>query len=128
MPSLLPTPHLHFVYYLPPNEPKWRNSLVFTAGSFEMGKALQWQKQVAVLLPITINNSRRGHWDKRIKHLSREPQLVKYNGHPQLPPLLTYVNALKTLPKDSAIAALSCSSSECFRKDVYGQASAQQTQ
>jgi hypothetical protein len=39
---------------------------VFLAGSIEIGAAVQWQKQLALLLlllPITVNNPQRGKWD-----------------------------------------------------------------
>lgn len=66
LPSPLPTPHPQFVHCMPPNEPIYRDYSVFLAGSIEMGKAVQWQKQMAIelsTLPITVNNPRRGHWD-----------------------------------------------------------------
>jgi hypothetical protein len=66
LPSPLPTPHPQFVHCMPPYDPIYRDYSVFLAGSIEMGKAIQWQQQMAVelsTLPITVNNPRRGHWD-----------------------------------------------------------------
>lgn len=66
LPSPLPTPHPEFVHCMPPEPPTYRKFSVFTAGSIEMGKAVQWQKRMALELspyPITVNNPRRGHWD-----------------------------------------------------------------
>ncbi|KAL6706853.1 hypothetical protein ACN47E_004996 [Coniothyrium glycines] len=66
MPSPLPTAHRDFVHCMPPEAPTYRKFSVFTAGSIEMGKAVQWQKRMALELspyPITVNNPRRGHWD-----------------------------------------------------------------
>jgi hypothetical protein len=66
LPSPLPKAHRDFVHCKPPDAPIYRKFSVFTAGSIEMGKAVQWQKQMALLLsplPITVNNPRRGHWD-----------------------------------------------------------------
>jgi hypothetical protein len=66
LPEPLPTAHPQFVHCKPPNNPTYRDYSVFLAGSIEMGKAIQWQKQMAdelSTLPITVNNPRRGHWD-----------------------------------------------------------------
>lgn len=66
LPSPLPKAHPEFVHCMPPNAPDYRKYSVFTAGSIEMGKAVQWQKQMVTRLshlPITVNNPRRGHWD-----------------------------------------------------------------
>lgn len=66
LPSPRPTPHPQFVHCTPPEAPIYRDYSVFLAGSIEMGKAIQWQQQMAVelsTLPITVNNPRRGHWD-----------------------------------------------------------------
>jgi hypothetical protein len=66
LPKPLPTAHPQFVHCVPPNDPTYRDYSVFLAGSIEMGKAIQWQKQMATelsTLPITVNNPRRGHWD-----------------------------------------------------------------
>lgn len=66
LPSPLPSPHPQFVHCMPPEAPTYRSYSVFLAGSIEMGKAVQWQKQMATCLstlPITVNNPRRGHWD-----------------------------------------------------------------
>ncbi|KAF1943636.1 hypothetical protein EJ02DRAFT_453112 [Clathrospora elynae] len=66
LPSPLPKPHREFVHCMPPEPPTYRKFSVFTAGSIEMGKAVQWQKQMVTMLsplPITVNNPRRGQWD-----------------------------------------------------------------
>lgn len=67
-PAPIPAPKAHadFVHCMPPMAPNYRKFSVFTAGSIEMGKAVQWQKLMATMLshlPITVNNPRRGHWD-----------------------------------------------------------------
>ncbi|KAI8935897.1 hypothetical protein NX059_012565 [Plenodomus lindquistii] len=69
LPSPLPKPHREFVHCKPPEAPTYRKFSVFTAGSIEMGKAVQWQSQMATmlsLLPITVNNPRRGHWNPNV--------------------------------------------------------------
>lgn len=69
LPSPLPKPHRDFVHCKPPEAPTYRKFSVFTAGSIEMGKAVQWQGQMATMLsplPVTVNNPRRGHWDPTI--------------------------------------------------------------
>jgi hypothetical protein len=69
LPSPLPTPHPLFVHCMPPELPVYRDYSVFLAGSIEMGKAVQWQKQMAIelsTLPITVNNPRRGAWDPNV--------------------------------------------------------------
>jgi hypothetical protein len=69
LPSPLPKVHKDFLHCMPPESPTYRKFTVFTAGSIEMGKAVQWQKQMATLLsrlPITVCNPRRGHWDPNI--------------------------------------------------------------
>lgn len=69
LPSPLPTPHRDFVHCKPPAPPTYRAYSVFTAGSIEMGKAVQWQGHMATLLsrlPITVTNPRRGHWDPNV--------------------------------------------------------------
>jgi len=69
LPSPLPRPHRDFVHCNPPEPPTYRKFSVFTAGSIEMGKAVQWQGHMATLLsplPITVTNPRRGHWDPSV--------------------------------------------------------------
>ena len=69
LPSPAFMPHPNFVHCMPPEDPTYRKYSVFTAGSIEMGKAVQWQKHMATLLstlPITVNNPRRGHWDPNV--------------------------------------------------------------
>jgi hypothetical protein len=69
LPSPLPVAHKDFLHCMPPEQPTHRKFTVFTAGSIEMGAAVQWQKQMVTLLsplPITVCNPRRGHWDPNI--------------------------------------------------------------
>ena len=68
-PDPLPKPHPDFVYCMLTEAPTYRRFSVFSAGSIEMGKAVKWQKQIAVelsRLPITVNNPRRGHWNPNV--------------------------------------------------------------
>lgn len=69
LPSPRPEAHPDHVHALPPDAPTYRKYSVFTAGSIEMGAAVQWQKHLATLLsplPITVCNPRRGHWDPTV--------------------------------------------------------------
>lgn len=80
LPSPLPKPHRDFVHCLPPEPPTYRKFSVFTAGSIEMGAAVQWQKQMATMLsplPITINNPRRGHWDPNVTKEAKDVEFRK---------------------------------------------------
>lgn len=75
LPSPLPKAHPDFVHALPPVAPIYRKYSVFTAGSIEMGAAVQWQKQLATLLsplPITVCNPRRGHWDPTVTQEAKD--------------------------------------------------------
>lgn len=63
--QLIPAPrpplkeHTHFKHCNPPDKPEYGNFSVFTAGSIEMGAAVQWQKRLIepfCNLPITITN------------------------------------------------------------------------
>ncbi|EUC26735.1 hypothetical protein COCCADRAFT_10472, partial [Bipolaris zeicola 26-R-13] len=75
LPSPLPTPHKDFIHCLPPNAPTYRKFSVFTAGSIEMGSAIQWQKHMVTSLshlPITVCNPRRGHWNPNITPQARD--------------------------------------------------------
>ncbi|KAF2280863.1 uncharacterized protein EI97DRAFT_362991, partial [Westerdykella ornata] len=61
----LPT-HPDFTHCTPPVLPTYRKFSIFTAGSIEMGRAIQWQRHLLHFLcdlPITVCNPRRGHWD-----------------------------------------------------------------
>ena len=62
--------HKDYVHCTPPDAPTYREFSVFTAGSIEMGKAVEWQLLMANLLsdlPITVCNPRRpGEWDTTI--------------------------------------------------------------
>lgn len=58
--------HRDFIHCMPPQNPEFRKYSIFTAGSIEMGAAVQWQKlmvQHLSDLPITVCNPRRGNWD-----------------------------------------------------------------
>lgn len=64
-----------FLHHLPPEHPVYRKYSVFLAGSIEMGKAIQWQKQMATCLqdlPITVCNPRRGHWDPTVNPVEKD--------------------------------------------------------
>jgi hypothetical protein len=74
-PSPVPTPHRDFVHSNPPEPPKYRKFTVFTAGSIEMGDAVNWQPLMATMLnhlPITVCNPRKGSWDSNIKQQSKD--------------------------------------------------------
>lgn len=65
--------HPDFRHCLPPTEVKYGKNndqfSVFTAGSIEMGSAIQWQKLMVEHikdLPIIVTNPRRGHWNPNI--------------------------------------------------------------
>ncbi|KAG9196318.1 hypothetical protein G6011_01439 [Alternaria panax] len=68
-PSPKPVPHKDYVHSNPPEPPTYRKFTVFTAGSIEMGDAVNWQPLMATLLnhlPITVCNPRKGSWDQSI--------------------------------------------------------------
>jgi hypothetical protein len=70
-----PTPHKDYVHSNPPDEPTYRKYTVFTAGSIEMGKAVNWQPLMAGLLgplPITVCNPRKGFWDQTITQQAKD--------------------------------------------------------
>lgn len=75
-PDPLPVQHPKFEHSLPPENPKYTgDKSLFLAGSIEMGKAVQWQKQMATILqdlPITICNPRRGHWDPNVTKSAKD--------------------------------------------------------
>jgi len=69
LPSPLPKQHKDFVHSNPKGEPQFRKFTVFTAGSIEMGKAVQWQNRMATMLsdlPITVCNPRKGQWNSAV--------------------------------------------------------------
>lgn len=73
----LPARHKDFIHCLPPHEPTYRKYAVFTAGSIEMGKAIQWQQHLAKCLqhlPITVCNPRRGEWNPTISPLEGDKE------------------------------------------------------
>ncbi|KAJ8108952.1 hypothetical protein OPT61_g7811 [Boeremia exigua] len=75
LPSPPLKPHALFKHCMPPEAPVYRDYSVFLAGSIEMGKAVQWQKQMATCLsdlPITVNNPRRGHWDPNVSKEAKD--------------------------------------------------------
>jgi hypothetical protein len=73
--------HKDFQHCLPPTEPKWNNKFaLFTAGSIEMGAAIQWQTLLVKHLedlPITICNPRRGTWDPQIQPKKGDPNFYE---------------------------------------------------
>jgi hypothetical protein len=74
-PSPVPTPHKDFVHSNPPEPPEYRKFTVFTAGSIEMGGAVNWQPLMATMLhhlPITVCNPRKGSWDQSIKQQAKD--------------------------------------------------------
>jgi hypothetical protein len=65
-PSLPLSIHADFIHCMPTEKPTYRKFSVFTAGSIEMGQAVQWQQLMANCLrylPITVLNHRCGNWD-----------------------------------------------------------------
>lgn len=67
LPNPLPNRHTDFLHCMPKDAPTYRKFSVFTAGSIEQGRAIQWQQQMADMLapyPITVCNPRRGNWDE----------------------------------------------------------------
>ncbi len=71
----VPSEHKDFVHANPPNPPQYRKFTVFTAGSIEMGDAVNWQPLMAGLLrdlPITVCNPRKGHWDQSITQQAKD--------------------------------------------------------
>ncbi|KAF3031186.1 hypothetical protein E8E12_000965 [Didymella heteroderae] len=73
----LPKRHPRFEHSLPPEDPRYNGDRsIFLAGSIEMGKAVQWQRQMAAELqdlPVTVCDPRRGHWDPRVTQLAGDP-------------------------------------------------------
>jgi hypothetical protein len=58
-----------FKHCKPPQTPDYGHFSLFTAGSIEMGAAVQWQERLSdhlEHLPITITNPRRGHWNPNV--------------------------------------------------------------
>jgi hypothetical protein len=80
--QLIPAPspplnrHDQFRHCMPPEKPEHGDFFLFTAGSIEMGAAVQWQKLLVdhlQYLPITITNPRRGTWDPTINAKKEDP-------------------------------------------------------
>lgn len=75
-PNPLPERHPKFGHCMPPDNPKYTgDKSVFLAGSIEMGKAVQWQKQMAATLqdlPVTLCNPRRGAWDPNVTKSAKD--------------------------------------------------------
>ncbi|KAJ4408080.1 hypothetical protein N0V91_003428 [Didymella pomorum] len=75
-PNPLPERHARFEHCMPPDDPKYTgDKSVFLAGSIEMGKAVQWQKQMAATLqdlPVTLCNPRRGAWDPNVTKSAKD--------------------------------------------------------
>lgn len=81
--QLIPAPspplkqHADFKHCVPPFIPKYGNFSLFSAGSIEMGAAVQWQQRLVdhlCDLPITITNPRRGKWDPNVNAKREDPQ------------------------------------------------------
>jgi hypothetical protein len=69
-------PHKDFKHFMPPDAPNHGNFSLFTAGSIEMGAAVQWQQRLVDHLqdlPITITNPRRGKWDPAVNAKRSDP-------------------------------------------------------
>ncbi|KAJ4340518.1 hypothetical protein N0V87_002503 [Didymella glomerata] len=75
-PNPLPERHPKFEHCMPPDDPKYTgDKSVFLAGSIEMGKAVQWQRQMAATLqdlPVTLCNPRRGAWDPNVTKSAKD--------------------------------------------------------
>jgi hypothetical protein len=80
--QLIPAPspplkkHKQFLHCMPPDEPDHGNFSLFTAGSIEMGAAVQWQQLLVKHLqdlPITIINPRRGTWNPNVNAKKEDP-------------------------------------------------------
>jgi hypothetical protein len=68
--------HPDFRHFMPPDSPDHGNFSLFTAGSIEMGAAVQWQQLLIEHLqdlPITITNPRRGTWDPAVNAKREDP-------------------------------------------------------
>jgi hypothetical protein len=69
--------HTDFRHFMPPDSPDHGNFSLFTAGSIEMGDAVQWQQRLVEHLqdlPITITNPRRGAWNPNVNANKSDPQ------------------------------------------------------
>jgi hypothetical protein len=73
LPRLPSSKHRDFRHCLPPTKVEYGKNndqfSVFTAGSIEMGSAIQWQTTLVKYLkdlPIIVTNPRRGHWNPNI--------------------------------------------------------------
>jgi hypothetical protein len=68
--------HPEFRHYMPPDMPVYGEFSLFTAGSIEMGAAIQWQERLVEYLqalPLTITNPRRGQWDPNVDAKATDP-------------------------------------------------------
>jgi hypothetical protein len=68
--------HPEFRHYMPPDAPVYGKFSLFTAGSIEMGAAIQWQERLVEHLqdlPLTVTNPRRGHWDPNVNAKAVDP-------------------------------------------------------
>jgi hypothetical protein len=81
--QLIPAPspplkqHPEFRHCMPPEPPTYGNFSLFTAGSIEMGAAVQWQQRLVdhlCDLPITVTNPRRGRWDPKVNAKREDPK------------------------------------------------------
>ncbi|KAK7178573.1 hypothetical protein PSPO01_15372 [Paraphaeosphaeria sporulosa] len=72
--------HPEFKHALPPTKADFGRFLVFTAGSIEMGRAIQWQKMLVnhlCNLPITVANPRRGYWNPAVNASDKDREFRK---------------------------------------------------
>jgi hypothetical protein len=70
------TPHRDFQHVMPPDIPVYGKYSLFTAGSIEMGAAIQWQHRLVEHLcdlPLTVTNPRRGQWDPNVDAKAKDP-------------------------------------------------------
>jgi hypothetical protein len=81
--QLIPSPspplkvHPEFRHYMPPDVPVYGKFSLFTAGSIEMGAAIQWQQRLVEHLqdlPLTVTNPRRGQWDPAVDAKAKDPK------------------------------------------------------
>jgi hypothetical protein len=80
--QLIPAPspplkqHTDFQHIMPPAIPHYGKFSLFTAGSIEMGAAIQWQQRLVSHLcdlPLTVTNPRRGQWDPNVDAKAKDP-------------------------------------------------------
>lgn len=73
-------PHVDFDICKAPTCSEIKGASVFLAGSIEMGKAIEWQRDVTDFLshlPVTVLNPRREHWNRDWKQDISEPHFMQ---------------------------------------------------